>query len=198
MSKFNPFLGQKVVASVVDNMIATATTNYDAKSKVVAFDLSVGIGKSSTKIEITNEDAYDVSDKLRNFDPDRTYTKAEIIERTIEKVIPMRPVADPIVKDSPEIERKDGVIVEKDGKPVLTGREEPDPDNAPYVQFKVSTAKNTRYVVVPVSEWPRFVETIDQLADNADAVYNQAVEQHAKIEAAAKAKADKAPDSNIK
>jgi hypothetical protein len=192
-TKLNPFA--KVVAvSVVDNMMASANTLYDARHGIIVFDLSIGVGKSSTKVEISNLDAYAVSDALRGFDPDKTYTKAETIARTIERV-------DPTI-DATNADGTPETVVEKDKegneKIVATGRQVPDPDEAPYVRFLTSTKKNTRYVNVPVSEWEAFTSAIDQLADNADAVLDSAKEQHIALEKQAAAAAAKKAGSLIK
>jgi hypothetical protein len=189
MAKLNPF-AKVVQVSVVDNMMSSANTLYDARHGIIVFDLSIGVGKSSTKIEVSNLDAYAVADALRGFDPDRSYTKAETIARTIERVDPMIPATN--ADGTPE------TTTDKDGKVVETGREIPDPDQAPYVRFLASTKKNTRYVNVPVSEWEAFTGAIDQLADNADGVLDAAKAQHVELEKQAAAAAAKKAGSLIK
>jgi hypothetical protein len=193
MAKLNPF-AKVVQVSVVDNMMSSANTLYDARHGIIVFDLSIGVGKSSTKIEVSNLDAYAVADALRGFDPDRSYTKAETIARTIERVDPMIPAtnADGTPETTTETD-KDGNV-----KVVETGREIPDPDQAPYVRFLASTKKNTRYVNVPVFEWEAFTNAIDQLADNADGVLDAAKAQHVELEKQAAIAAKKKAGSLIK
>ena len=180
--KLSPF-NRTAKVNLIDNIIASASTSYDANKDKVLINFSVGIGKSCTKVEVSTDEINDVSRSLRLFDTEREYSISEHIDRTIEKVVPTRIV---MVDGEPE----------KNDKGEETGREEPDPENPPFVQFKISNAKNTRYVVVPCDEWDAFValidgldETADQTAANARAAYAALMEEETK-RAALKAKKD--------
>lgn len=128
-----------------DLAAGTSVVGYNPDEEIVTFELSIGVGRSSTVVKVPHDQIDNICDVFADFDPEAEDVRTD------------RPIVD-IIRSTLTVEREE--------------RPKDHPKDQPFVgkilsyQFKTSDKPHTRSVVVPTAEWDKFRQYLAGLTEH--------------------------------